>query len=107
MSLSQTFLEIDDLHQLIDDSIFTQNIPIERVESALTLSIQATIRRDRMPSDRVLWLVIGMALFCNEPTHEVAYRLSVYAKGFANDAPCLFNECILSCHGGYTNQSLP
>lgn len=85
MILTQTLLEIDDLHQFLDDNTFTQNIPVEWIESALTLSEQATIRRRRLPSDQVLWLVIGMALFRNEPIHEVARRLNICAQGLAND----------------------
>ena len=86
MPLTQTLLEIDDLHQFLDDNTFTQNIPVEWVESALTLSAQASIRRRRLPSDQVLWLVIGMALFRNEPIHEVARRLNICAQGLANES---------------------
>jgi hypothetical protein len=45
MSFTQTLLEIDELHQYLDDNTFTQNIPVEWIESALTLSSKATIRR--------------------------------------------------------------
>lgn len=86
MPLTQTLLEIDELHQYLDDNTFTQNIPVEWIESALTLSSQATIRRRRLPSDQVLWLVIGMALFRNEPIHEVARRLNICAQGLANES---------------------
>lgn len=85
MSFTQTLLEIDELHQYLDDNTFTQNIPVEWIESALTLSSKATIRRRRLPSDQVLWLVIGMALFRNEPIHEVARRLNICSQGLAND----------------------
>ena len=85
MPIHQTLLEIDDLHQFLDDNTFTQNIPVEWIESALTLSSQATIRRRRLPCDQVLWLVIGMALFRNEPIHEVARRLNICAQGLSND----------------------
>lgn len=86
MPLTQTLLEIDELHQYLDDNTFTQNIPVEWIESALTLSSQATIRRRRLPSNQVLWLVIGMALFRNEPIHEVARRLNICSQGLANDS---------------------
>ncbi|WP_139809714.1 IS4 family transposase, partial [Pseudomonas indica] len=52
--------------------------------SALDLSAQATIRRRRLPSDQVLWLVLGMALFRDEPVHEVARRLNICAQGLAS-----------------------
>ena len=62
MSLQERLFDLDDLHSFSDLSTFTQNIPIEWVESALHLADKATIRRRRLPSDQVLWLVLGMAL---------------------------------------------
>lgn len=71
--------------QLLDLGTFAQNIPVEWVASALNLSAQATIRRRHLPSDQVLWLVLGMALFRDEPVHEVARRLNICAQGLASD----------------------
>jgi len=85
VSLQQSLFDIDSLQSFCDLSTFTQNIPVEWVESALQLSSQATIRRRRLPSDQVLWLVLGMALFRNEPVSEVARRLNICAQGLAND----------------------
>jgi hypothetical protein len=39
-----------------------------------------------LPSDQVLWLVLGMALFRNEPISEVARRLNICAQGLASDS---------------------
>ena len=64
---------------------FLQHIPAEWIESALSLAHQASIRRRRLPADMVLWLVIGMAFFRNEPIDEVARRLNICAEGLAND----------------------
>lgn len=64
---------------------FLQHIPVEWIESALELTQQASIRRRRLPADMVLWLVIGMAFFRNEPIDEVARRLNICAEGLAND----------------------
>lgn len=64
---------------------FLQHIPTEWIESALALTHQASIRRRRLPADMVLWLVIGMAFFRNEPIDEVARRLNICAEGLAND----------------------
>ncbi|WP_425513235.1 transposase domain-containing protein, partial [Xanthomonas fragariae] len=55
--------DLGDLFNFCDLSTFTQNIPVEWVASALELSSQASIRRRRLPSDQVLWLVLGIALF--------------------------------------------
>lgn len=85
MLFQQTLLDIDDLHSFADLNTFSQNIPVEWVESALELSSKATIRRRRLPSEQVLWLVIGMALFRNEPVNEVARRLNICANGLANE----------------------
>jgi hypothetical protein len=84
MSLQQQLLDLGELLNFSDLSTFTQNIPIEWVASALDLSTQATIRRRRLPSDQVLWLVLGMALFRDEPVHEVARRLNICAQGLAS-----------------------
>jgi hypothetical protein len=85
MSVQQDLVDLGDLFNFCDLSTFTQNIPIEWVASALDLSSQATIRRRRLPVDQVLWLVLGMALFRDEPVHEVARRLNICAQGLASD----------------------
>ncbi|WP_256644702.1 IS4 family transposase [Stenotrophomonas sp. 9(2022)] len=82
--MQQQLLDLGDLFNFSDLSTFTQNIPVEWVSSALELSSQATIRRRRLPSDQVLWLVLGMALFRDEPVHEVARRLNICAQGLAS-----------------------
>ncbi len=83
MSIQQLLLNIDERHSFSDQSTFTQNIPVEWIESALTLSSKATIRRRRLPEDQVLWLVLGMALFRDESIEEVARRLD--SIGQTND----------------------
>tara|TARA_Y100000748_G_scaffold219571_2_gene184586 strand:+ start:11210 stop:12541 length:1332 start_codon:yes stop_codon:yes gene_type:complete len=85
MPIQQQLLDLGELFNFSDLSTFTQNIPVEWVASALDLSAQATIRRRRLPSDQVLWLVLGMALFRDEPVHEVAKRLNICAQGLASD----------------------
>ena len=65
---------------------FLQHIPADWIETALALTHQASIRRRRLPADMVLWLVIGMAFFRNEPIDEVARRLNICAEGLANEA---------------------
>jgi hypothetical protein len=85
MSVQQDLLDLGDLFNFSDLSTFTQNIPVEWVASALDLSTQASIRRRRQPADQVLWLVLGMALFRDEPVHEVARRLNICAQGLATD----------------------
>jgi hypothetical protein len=84
MVFQQDLLDLNDLFNFSDLSTFTHNIPIEWVESALRLSSSATIRRRRLPADQVLWLVLGMAIFRDEPIHEVARRLNICAQGLAS-----------------------
>ena len=84
MSIQQQLLDLGDLFNLSDLSTFTENVPLEWVASALELSASAGIGRRRPPSDQVLWLVLGMALFRDEPVHEVARRLSICARGLAS-----------------------
>lgn len=86
MPVQQSLLDLSDLFNFSDLSTFTHNIPVEWVESALHLSDKATIRRRRLPSDQVLWLVLGMAIFRDEPIHEVARRLNICAQGLASDS---------------------
>lgn len=86
MPLYQTLLDIDELHSFSDNSTFSQNIPVEWIESALTLTSQATVRRRRLPNDQVLWLVLGMALFRHENIAEVARRLNVCSQDLASDS---------------------
>lgn len=62
-----------------------EHLPTDWIESALGLSSHATIRRRRLPGDMVLWLVMGMALFRNEPISEVARRLNICAAGLADE----------------------
>jgi hypothetical protein len=84
--IHQTLLEIDELHHFSDSSTFSQNIPVEWIESALTLSSKSTIRRRRLPSDQVLWLVLGMAIFRQENIAEVARRLNICSQDLASES---------------------
>ncbi|MCF4972765.1 IS4 family transposase, partial [Pseudomonas lactis] len=65
--------------------VLAEHIPVEWIEAAATLAEQASIRRRRLPSDLVLWLVVGMAFFRGEPIAEVARRLNICSKGLANE----------------------
>lgn len=85
MSIQQQLLDLGYLFNFSDLSTFTQNIPLEWVSSALELSAIASIRRRRLHSDQVLWLVPGMALFRDEQVPEVARRLNICAQGLASD----------------------
>jgi Transposase DDE domain/Insertion element 4 transposase N-terminal len=87
MSVQQKLQEAwecsDEALQSLD--LFAEHIPTQWIDSALSLSSHATIRRRRLPADRVVWLVVGMAFFRNEPIEEVARRLNICAEGLANE----------------------
>lgn len=67
-------------------STFSDHVPDEWIRMAASLSDKATIRRRRLPNDMVLWLIIGMAFFRNEPIAEVARRMNICAEGLADEA---------------------
>ncbi|RUO76541.1 IS4 family transposase [Idiomarina tyrosinivorans] len=64
---------------------FLEHVPNEWLNAAAELSSQVTIRRRRLPSDQVMWLVLGMAFFRNKPIAEVARSLNISADGLANE----------------------
>ena len=80
MLIQHQLLYLGNLFKFSDLSTFTQSIPVEWVASALNRSTQAMVRRRRLPSDQVFWLVLGMALFRDEPVHEVVRRLNILAS---------------------------
>jgi hypothetical protein len=47
------------------------------IEEALCYAGTASIRRRRLPAEQVVWLVIGMALYRNEPIENVVERLDL------------------------------
>lgn len=47
------------------------------VEDALARKGVATVRRRKLPSDQVVWLAIGMALYRDRPIPEVVHRLNL------------------------------
>jgi hypothetical protein len=51
------------------------------VEALTRARGHATLRRRKLPVDRTLWLVIGMALFRDRSIHEVAERLELALPG--------------------------
>ena len=54
-----------------------QHIPTSWIEAALQWTGTASIRRRRLPADQVVWLVICMALFRNEPIERIVDTLGL------------------------------
>ncbi len=60
---------------------FHRHIDPSWVEEALKATGTATVRRRRLPAERVAWLVIAIALFRNRPITEVADKLDLALPG--------------------------
>lgn len=54
-----------------------QHLKPEWIEAALAWTGTTSIRRRRLPADQVVWLVIGMGLFRNEPIERVVDLLQL------------------------------
>lgn len=51
------------------------------VEEALVATGKVSVRKRRLPSEMVVWLVLGMALMRNKPIHEVVDQLDLAMPG--------------------------
>ncbi|TWY24623.1 IS4 family transposase, partial [Serratia marcescens] len=85
MPLLNDLLDFND-HPLIPPpsaQLFTEHLPVEWLQHCLSLSTHATVRRRRLPGDMVVWMVVCMAFFRNEPITEIVRRLNLSADGEA------------------------
>jgi hypothetical protein len=57
--------------------VFRETLDPAWIAAALRATGKATIRRRKLPAERVLWLVIGMALFRDRSIHEVVRHLDL------------------------------
>ncbi|WP_043795656.1 transposase domain-containing protein, partial [Rhodanobacter sp. OR87] len=65
-ALQANFDAVGDLSPAAFDR-FSQLIPAAWIEQALQATGTTSLRRRRLPAERLIWLVIGLALFRNEP----------------------------------------
>jgi hypothetical protein len=56
---------------------FHRDLPTEWIEEALYATGTATVRRRRLPSEQVVWLVLGMALMRDRPISDVVDKLDL------------------------------
>jgi hypothetical protein len=63
----------------LDD--FRKKIDPEWVEQALAATGTATVRRRRLPSEHVIWVVLGMGLFRDRPVEDVVSKLDLSLPG--------------------------
>jgi len=60
---------------------FRRQISPEWIEEALRATGTATVRRRRLPSEQVIWVVLGMALFRDRPLEDVVSKLDLALPG--------------------------
>jgi hypothetical protein len=60
---------------------FSKHLDPEWIEAALSSTGTATVRRRRLPSEQVVWLVIGMGLMRDLPIVDVVDRLELALPG--------------------------
>lgn len=84
MILFNNMLDFSD-HPLMPPSaqLFAQHLPVGWIQHCLTFSAHATVCRRRLPGDMVIWMVVAIAFFRNEPITDVARRLNLSADGDA------------------------
>jgi hypothetical protein len=56
---------------------FRRRIDVAWVEQALAATGTATIRRRRLPSEQVVWIVLGMGMFRDRPIEDVVTKLDL------------------------------
>ena len=76
--LDDTFTAADELNSVDKLKSF---LDPEILEQAFEYSGIATVRRRRLPLDAVIWSVIGMSLFRNEPVWDIASKLGISLLG--------------------------
>ena len=56
---------------------FRRRIDVTWVEQALAATGTATVRRRRLPSEQVVWIVLGMGMFRDRPIEDVVSKLDL------------------------------
>lgn len=56
---------------------FSELIDPGWIDEALQATGTVSLRRRRLPADRLVWLVIGLALFRNEPIWHIVRQLGL------------------------------
>lgn len=60
---------------------FRQQVDPAWIEQALAATGAATVRRRRLPSEQVVWVVLGMSLFRDRPLEDVVSKLDLALPG--------------------------
>jgi hypothetical protein len=60
---------------------FRKHIDAAWIEQALSATGTATVRRRRLPSEQVIWVVLGMGLYRDSPIEDVVSKLDLALPG--------------------------
>jgi hypothetical protein len=60
---------------------FRRHIDAAWIEQALSATGTATVRRRRLPSEQVIWVVLGMGLFRDRPIEDIVSKLDLALPG--------------------------
>jgi hypothetical protein len=60
---------------------FRRHVSPEWIEEALASTETATVRRRRLPSEQVVWVVLGMGLFRDRPIEDIVSKLELALPG--------------------------
>lgn len=52
-------------------------IPAELIHKALALTDTVTVRKRKLPLESMIWLVVGMSVFCNRPMTEIVNLMDI------------------------------
>lgn len=52
-------------------------IPAELIHQALALTDIVTLRKRKLPLESMIWLVVGMSVFCNRPMAEIVNLMDI------------------------------
>ncbi len=92
------FLRIDQVFELLQASNATQFeslsdlIPPGLIMTLLGEEGVATLRRRRMPMERLVWAIIGMAIFRHVPMNQLVNQLDILLSG---DRPFVASSAFL------------
>lgn len=81
MSFEASFQQLVDVAAGAGLQAFCSDLDREWVEQALGRCSSATLRRRKLPTESVVWLVIGMALFRDHSIEDVIRRLELVERG--------------------------
>lgn len=93
MDLGLALLDVGVGERPEDFAQFRETIDPEWIAAALTATGAATVRRRRLPADRVVWLVVGMGLFRDRSIAEVVEHLDLVLP--APTGPSVSNSAII------------